>query len=249
MQLPSISMCEGGTGTTLPSITPPKSATQPRDDCASEGVAVSSDITKANSRIPIQLYPLLTLFLIPLRQRSSRRRQEVDRVHDRHGLHFLRAEIHLPDAAYNLSGEVRRIHVGRLQLAHRHTAVRFDREAQHHLAFQGRVVAQFPVVQPVERRLVAIKDDLYFFVGAGRPRSAARLRPVFAADGGTRPDRTTCAHPASSAPPAAGAATADSATTAAAATGPSATASHAAVQRGGVDATTRSRRIGGQGRA
>src|SRR6266699_5916739 len=60
MQLPSISMCEGGTGLTLPSITPPKSATQPRDDCARAGVAVSSDIAKANSRIGIQLWPTLT---------------------------------------------------------------------------------------------------------------------------------------------------------------------------------------------
>ena len=62
---------------------------------------------------------LLTIRAIPLRPPASRRRQEVDRVHDRHGLDaFLRAEIDCLDAAHDLSGEIRRIHVSRLQLAH-----------------------------------------------------------------------------------------------------------------------------------
>src|SRR5215467_2452227 len=58
VQFPSILICEGGTGFTLPSITPPKLATQPPTDCPCAGVAVSSDIAKANSRIPIQLQTL-----------------------------------------------------------------------------------------------------------------------------------------------------------------------------------------------
>ena len=56
------------------------------------------------------------------------------------------------------------------------------------------VVAQLPVVQPVERRLVAVEHDLYFFVGAGRPRPAARLRPVAAADRGDRAGRAAYLH-------------------------------------------------------
>src|SRR5216683_348203 len=44
---------------------------------------------------------------IPLRPPASRRRQEVDRVHDRHGLHaLLRTEIDRPDAANHLRGEI-----------------------------------------------------------------------------------------------------------------------------------------------
>src|SRR5262245_33818357 len=47
---------------------------------------------------------------------SLRRRQEVDRVNDRHRLHtFLRAEIDRLDAAHNLSSEIRCFHVRRLQ--------------------------------------------------------------------------------------------------------------------------------------
>src|ERR1041385_4414708 len=59
VQLPSISMCEGGTGLTLPSITPPKSATQPSDDCARAGVAESNESTQVNSRIAIHLQFIL----------------------------------------------------------------------------------------------------------------------------------------------------------------------------------------------
>src|SRR6266536_6355971 len=60
MQLPSISMCEGGTGLILPSITPPKLATQESDDCARAGVAESSDSAQVNSRIAIHLQSTLT---------------------------------------------------------------------------------------------------------------------------------------------------------------------------------------------
>src|SRR6266481_2042047 len=55
VQFPSILICEGGTGLTKPSITPPKLATQPPTDCARAG--------KANSRILIQLPRCLTLFV------------------------------------------------------------------------------------------------------------------------------------------------------------------------------------------
>src|SRR6516165_1251770 len=63
VQLPSIRRCEGGTGLTLPLITPPKSATQPSDDCARAGVAVSSERKQVNSRIAIHLQLTLTRFV------------------------------------------------------------------------------------------------------------------------------------------------------------------------------------------
>src|SRR5204863_6924963 len=55
VQSPSILICEGGTGLTKPSITPPKLATQPPTDCDRAGTALSSNKPKANSRILIQL--------------------------------------------------------------------------------------------------------------------------------------------------------------------------------------------------
>src|SRR5712692_11727472 len=147
---------------------------------------------------------------IPLRPPASSRRQEVDRVHSRHGRYTIfRAEIDRPDAANHLRGEIRRIHVSRLKHAYRHAAVRLDRQAQNHLAFQSWVIAQLPVVQPVERRLVAIEHDLYFFVGAGRTRPAPRLRSVGTGDRRYRADYAACptTNPASAAASAAAAAT------------------------------------------
>src|SRR5216683_130198 len=63
VQFPSILICEGGTGLTKPSITPPKLATQPPTDCARAGTALSNNRPKANSRILIQLPRGLTLFV------------------------------------------------------------------------------------------------------------------------------------------------------------------------------------------
>src|ERR1051326_3186547 len=121
---------------------------------------------------------------------ASRRRQEVDWVHDRHGQHtFLRAEVHGPDAAHHLSGEIRSIHVTPPQREHRNATVRLDRQAEYHLSFERRVVAQLPVVQPVERRLVTVEHDLYFFVGGGGSRPAAGFRPVAGGDRGDRAGR------------------------------------------------------------
>src|SRR5229473_1832661 len=326
VQFPSILICEGGTGLTKPSITPPKLATQPPTDCARAGTALSNNRPKANSRILIQLPRGLALFVsleviyalvpltkrfhrdrgsprcgldsggpavvgplpvrpvtlrshlsngfafvkiasnltdqircfskppgvraIPLRPPTSRRRQEVDRVHDRHGRHTIfRAEIDRPDAANHLCGEIRGTHVSRLQHAHRHAAVRLDRQTQNHLAFQGWVIAQLPVVQPVERRLVAIEHDLYFLVGAGRTWSAACLRSVGTSD---RSDRADCAaYPHTTNPASSATASAAAAHTAApiAPSASSATASYTAAQGGDVDATARSRRIARQQRA
>src|SRR2546426_3114844 len=173
---------------------------------------------------------------IPLRPPASRRRQEVDRVHDRHGLHtILRAEIDRPDAANDLRGEIRRIHVSRLQRAHRHAAVRLDCQAQNHLAFQGWVVTQLPVVEPVERCLVAIEHDLYFFVGAGRTWPAACLRSVGAGDRCDRADRA--AYPDTTNPASATASACAAAPTPVATSASSATASYTAAQGGDVDAT------------
>src|SRR5262245_25339734 len=53
VQFPSMLICEGGTGLTKPSITPPKLATQPPTDCARAGTALSSKSPKMNSRILI----------------------------------------------------------------------------------------------------------------------------------------------------------------------------------------------------
>src|SRR2546425_12708476 len=82
VQLPSILICEGGTGLTKPSITPPKLATQPPTDCARAGTALSNNRPKANSRILIQLPRSLALFvllevihaLVPLTKRFHRDR-------------------------------------------------------------------------------------------------------------------------------------------------------------------------------
>jgi hypothetical protein len=63
VQLPSILICEGGTGLTKPSITPPLSATQLTVDCACAGTALSSNSPKANSSILIQLPRGLALFV------------------------------------------------------------------------------------------------------------------------------------------------------------------------------------------
>src|SRR5438445_10533721 len=147
---------------------------------------------------------------------------------------MFRADIDRPDAANDLRGEIRRIHVSRLQHAHRYAAVRLDRQAQNHLALQGWVIAQLPVVQPVERRLVAVEHDLYFFVGAGRPRPAARLRSVGAGDRGDRADCAAYPHttnPASSATASASAAATYTATAVATASA-AASSSHTAAQRG-----------------
>src|SRR5438132_6471782 len=187
---------------------------------------------------------------ILLRPPASRRRKEVDRVHDRPGRYILRAEIDRPDASNHLRGEIRRIHVSRLQHAHRHAAVRLDRQAQNHLALQGRVIAQLPVVQPVERRLVAIEHDLYFFVGAGRTWPAARLRSVGAGDRCDRADRA--AYPDTTNPASATASSCPApihTPTPVATSASSATASYTAAQGGDVDATARSRRTARQQRA
>src|SRR5258706_1925084 len=89
VQFPSILICEGGTGLTKPSITPPKLATQPPTDCARAGTALISNSAKGNSRILIQLPRGFTLFvsveiihaLVPLTKRFHR-----DRGSPRRGL-------------------------------------------------------------------------------------------------------------------------------------------------------------------
>src|SRR5260370_4996258 len=91
VQFPSILICEGGTGVTKPSITPPKFATQPPTDCDRAGTALSSNNAKWNSRILIQLPRSRTLFgslgviyaLVPLAKRFHR-----DRGSPRGGLEF-----------------------------------------------------------------------------------------------------------------------------------------------------------------
>src|SRR5215207_2584173 len=62
VQLPSIWTCEGDTGLTLPSITPPRSPTQ---SSANAGTALSNSRTKGSSRILSQLPRGLALFVSP----------------------------------------------------------------------------------------------------------------------------------------------------------------------------------------
>src|SRR5262249_15034078 len=117
-------------------------------------LSVALPLSKSRRNLSDQILSFSNLLVyvpFPLRPAASRRRQEVDWVHDRHGRHILRAEIDRPDAANDLRGEIRRIHVGRLQRTHRHAAIRLDRKAQNHLSFKSWVIAQLPVVQPVER--------------------------------------------------------------------------------------------------
>ena len=67
----------------------------------------------------------------PLCQRIARSgdRQEVDWIDDRHGDDvFLGAEIEVGDPVDDLLREHRRAHIGKLQLAQRDGAVRFDRQ-------------------------------------------------------------------------------------------------------------------------
>src|SRR6266705_1241512 len=93
VQFPSILICEGGTGLTKPSITPPKLATQPPTDCACAGTALSSNSTSGNSRILIQLPRGLALFvllevihaLVPLTKRFHRDRRSPRRGLDSGG--------------------------------------------------------------------------------------------------------------------------------------------------------------------
>src|SRR5712672_1140459 len=183
---------------------------------------------------------------IPFQPPASRRWQEVNRVHDGHSRYLLRTEIDRPDAANHLRGQIRRIHISRLQRAHRHAAVGLDRQAQNHLPFQGWVIAKLPVVQPVERRLVAIKDDLYFFVGAGGTWPAACFRSVGAGDRGDPADCAAYPHTTVSASAAAAHIVVNVTTATATA---SATASNTAAQRSDVNATARTRRSARQHRA
>src|SRR6267143_1082588 len=88
--------------------------------------------------------------------------------------------------------EVNRVHDGHSRYLLRTEIDRPD--AHNHLSFQGWVIAKLPVVQPVERRLVAIKDDLYFFVGAGRTWPAACFRSVGAGDRGDPADCAAYPH-------------------------------------------------------
>src|SRR5438270_8328810 len=165
---------------------------------------------------------VLSMLLSP----ASSRRQEIYRVRDRHGLYAcLRAEIDCLDAVHNLSDEVRRIHVSRLQLAHRHRAVRLNGQAQHHLALQCRIDAQCPVVVPVESRFITIEDDLNFFISAGSPWAAVGLGSAVAA--ADPRDGTFRAGHLQTGPAHAAATTASAATT-----------TNIAAQRAGIDATT-----------
>src|SRR6516162_826384 len=149
-----------------------------------------------------QFFQTSCVRVIQFRPAASRRRQEVDRVHDGHGRYtILCAEIDHADAVNDLRGEIRRIHVGRLQRAHRHAAVRLDCQAQNHLAFESWVIAQLPVVQPVERCFVAIEHDLYFFVGAGRTWPTACFWSVGAGDRGDRADYAACPRTTNPPPP------------------------------------------------
>src|SRR5690242_2049645 len=73
VQLPSIWICEGGLGVTLPSSTPPRSRTQRTSARAS--LALSSDIAKTTSRVAIHLYLPLKLITPSFPLQAIRHRQ------------------------------------------------------------------------------------------------------------------------------------------------------------------------------
>src|SRR5262245_5652485 len=116
-----------------------------------------------------------------------------------------------------------------MQHAHRYAAVGLDREPQHYLSLQRRVISKFPVVQPVERCLVAVEHNLYFFIGTRRAHSRAGFRAVVAADCINRARRL-------SETTAAATATASSSCTRSTAATATATATYSAIQRAHVDA-------------
>ena len=60
------------------------------------------------------------------------------------------------------------VDLARHDLAHRHGARRLDRQAQYHLALQGRVATQGAIVQRIDGTLVLIEHHLDLFAAARR---------------------------------------------------------------------------------
>ena len=99
--------------------------------------------------------------------------QEIDWINDRDRDNiFLGPEVERANAVDDLIRKCGRPHVARLQLTERHGPIRFDRQAQDHLPAQCRIVAQFPIVESIQSGLVAIENNLDFFISTARRDTA-----------------------------------------------------------------------------
>src|SRR5690606_1728422 len=114
----------------------------------------------------------------------------------------LEAEQH--DALHELLLEVRIAELRRHHLAGRHRSVRRDREPQHELALERRVLPERTVVERIDRALVLVEYPLDLLAAArrtivaragARPRSGCRRR--HALDGALDARRRTPREPAS----------------------------------------------------
>src|SRR5881394_3662993 len=110
-------------------------------------------------------------------------REEVDRLRRRDRLDVARLELEQHHALHELLLELRVHELRRHDLAGRHPAVGRDRETQHELALERRVLAQGPVVQRVDRAFVEIEHALDLLAAArGLVALAVALRRAAAGD-------------------------------------------------------------------
>src|SRR3972149_2022733 len=97
--------------------------------------------------------------------RRSNRWQEIDRIENRNCGHtFLRTKIKFPHTIQNIVRQGGCTQISWLHGARPYTALCLDRDAQHNLAAQGRIVAQLTVIYPVECGLISVEDDLDIFI-------------------------------------------------------------------------------------
>src|SRR5690606_14895887 len=100
-------------------------------------------------------------------------RKEVDRLRRRDRLDVLRLESEQHDPLHELLLEVGVPKLGRHDLAVRHGAVRRDREPQHDLALERRVLPECSIVERIDCTLVLIEDALDLLAAARRSVVAA----------------------------------------------------------------------------
>src|SRR5690606_11929610 len=106
--------------------------------------------------------------------------KEIDRLGSRNGRDVLRLETKQHYPLHELLLEIRIPELRRDHLARRHRPVRRNREPQHDLAFERRILSQRAVVERVDRTLVLIEDPLDLLAAARCTivtRAAARPGP------------------------------------------------------------------------
>src|SRR5690606_9449426 len=100
------------------------------------------------------------------RREAQSAREEVDRLRRRDRLDVPRLELEQHHALHELLLEVRIAELRGHDLAGRHASVRRDREAEHDLALERRVLAQCAIVERIDRALVAVEDALDLLAAA-----------------------------------------------------------------------------------